>query len=426
MQLPEKFLLRMKDALGDGYTAFVNSYERPPLKAVRVNTLKISPSEFAKISPFPLGNSVPWEPNGFLVAEEKAGKSIQHSAGLYYVQEPSAMCSAPLLNVTAGEKVLDLCSAPGGKGTQLAQAMRGEGVLILNEINFSRAKILSQNVERLGVTNSAVISETPDRIAEHFTGYFDKIMVDAPCSGEGMFKKESSAISEWSEEAVTACAHRQELVLNSAQKALKPGGLLCYSTCTFAPEEDELQIEKFLNSYPNFKLLSMKKLYPHECEGEGHFVALMQKTDGVEGQTALFRANKPTKKQLEVYQELEKSVFTRDSFQNLHFSDGVLYSIPEYFPSLPFKTLRAGVRLAEIKGDRAEPNHSLSMCLTADDAPTVELDETTALSYLSGNTFACAENLKGWILATYLGYPLGWCKAVKGVAKNHLPKGLRI
>lgn len=209
MQLPEKFLSRMKETLGDGYDAFLNSYARPPFKAIRVNTLKITPTEFAKISPFRLGNSVPWEPNGYYVTEDKAGKSIHHSAGLYYVQEPSAMCSAPLLNVSPGERVLDLCSAPGGKGTQLAQAMRGNGVLILNEVNFTRAKILSQNIERLGVTNSAVISETPERIAEHFTGYFDKIMVDAPCSGEGMFKKESNAVSEWSEEAVYACAHRK-------------------------------------------------------------------------------------------------------------------------------------------------------------------------------------------------------------------------
>lgn len=258
MELPEKFLSRMKSTLGSGFDAFVSSYERPPLKAVRVNTLKITPSEFAKITPFPLGNSVPWEPNGFFVAEEKAGKSIQHSAGLYYVQEPSAMCAAPLLRASAGERVLDLCSAPGGKGTQLAQAMHGEGVLILNEVNFSRAKILFQNVERLGVINAAVISEAPERIAEHFEGYFDKVLVDAPCSGEGMFKKESTAIPEWSEEAIITCAHRQRLILQSAQRALKPNGLLCYSTCTFAPEEDEWQIDNFLKTHANFKLLCMQ------------------------------------------------------------------------------------------------------------------------------------------------------------------------
>ena len=426
MQLPEKFLSRMKSTLGSGFDAFVSSYGRPPLKAVRVNTLKITPSEFAKITPFPLGNSVPWEPNGFFVAEEKAGKSVQHSAGLYYVQEPSAMCAAPLLSASAGERVLDLCSAPGGKGTQLAQAMCGEGVLILNEVNFSRAKILSQNVERLGVTNAAVISETPERIAEHFTGYFDKVLVDAPCSGEGMFKKESTAIPEWSEEAVIACAHRQRLILQSAQRALKPNGLLCYSTCTFAPEEDEWQIENFLKTHTNFKLLSMQKLYPHECEGEGHFVALMQKLDGEECNTPQFRATQPTKKQLTAYRELEKSLLTRAPFQNLHFADGVIYSIPDYFPSLPFKTLRTGMRLAELKGERAEPNHSLAMCLTANDAPCIELDGQSALSYLSGNVVNCAENVRSWALATYLGYPLGWCKAVNGVAKNHLPKGLRI
>ena len=223
IELPQKFKERMSSILGEKYGDFISSYDRQPYKAIRINTLKITPEAFKEISPFEL-RPVPWEKNGFYVNEEKAGKSILHAAGLYYVQEPSAMCAAPLLSVKEGERVLDLCSAPGGKGTQLAQEMHGEGIIVLNDVNLSRAKILSQNVERLGIRNAVVISESPDRICDYFDGYFDKVLVDAPCSGEGMFLKEASAVTEWSEENVKACAKRQSLILDSAQKALKPNG----------------------------------------------------------------------------------------------------------------------------------------------------------------------------------------------------------
>ncbi len=415
IELPSAFKERMRGELGDKYADFIKSYDRAPYKAIRVNTLKISVEDFKKISPFEL-SPVEWEQNGFYVAEEKAGKTVLHAAGLYYVQEPSAMAAAPLLQVKAGERVLDLCSAPGGKGTQLAQAMNGEGIIVLNEINFSRAKILSQNVERLGVTNAAVISENPQKVCDYFAGYFDKVLVDAPCSGEGMFLKEESAVKEWSEENVRACANRQLLILDSAQKALKPNGLLVYSTCTFAPEEDEEQIENFLKKYPDFKLLSMKKLLPHECKGEGHFVALLQKTDGEEGRVPLFKLTPPPKNALAKFKD----------YGNLHTAGGIIYSVMPDCPSLPFKTLRVGVRLGEIIKDRVEPCHALAMSLSKERMNTVEVDEKTAVSYLGGNTFDCPQNIGGWAVVTYLGYPLGWCKAVNGVAKNHLPKGLRI
>ena len=271
-----------------------------------------------------------------------------------------------------------------------------------------------------------MVSESPERIAEHFEGYFDKVLVDAPCSGEGMFLKEESAIREWSVENVKACAQRQALILDCAQRALKPNGLLVYSTCTFAPEEDERQIESFLSKYKNFKLLSMEKLYPHECAGEGHFVALLQKTDGEEGTVAPFKPTFVDKKSLSEYRDFEKKYLHRAPFQNLHCAGDVIYSIMDDCPSLPFKTLRTGVRLGEIKSGRIEPCHSLAMCLENTQSNTVDVDEKIALAYLSGNTFDCPEKLSGWVLTTYLGYPLGWCKAVGGIAKNHLPKGLRI
>ncbi|MDE6691407.1 MAG: RsmB/NOP family class I SAM-dependent RNA methyltransferase [Clostridia bacterium] len=437
IDLPEKFRQRMRGQLGAAYDDFIKSYDRQPYKAIRVNTLKISVEDFKKISPFESLTPVPWEENGFYVEDEKAGRHILHAAGLYYVQEPSAMAAAPLLNVKAGERVLDLCSAPGGKGTQLAQQMCGEGIIVLNEINFSRAKILSQNVERLGITNAAVISENPQKVCDYFEGYFDKVLVDAPCSGEGMFLKEESAVKEWSEDNVRACANRQSLILDSAQKALKPNGLLVYSTCTFAPEEDEEQVENFLKKYPNFKLLSMKKLLPHECKGEGHFVALLQKTDGEEREVPLFKIKKPDKKVEWEWDDFRMhSLGYKCDFGNLHYTDETLYSMPKNLPELPFKILRAGLRLGEVRKSKYckvydfYPNPALAMALGKEWGMCFGVNEESAIEYLKGYQikYDDEDNLMqyGWFPLVYKGYPLGWCKLTENAAKNHLPKGLRI
>lgn len=425
IELPISFSERMKTELGDGYDAFIASYDRLPYKAIRVNTLKISVEEFKKISPFKL-KCVPWEECGFYIDSERAGKSFYHSAGLYYSQEPSAMSAAPLLEVTPDECVLDMCSAPGGKGTQLAQKMQGKGVLVLNEIEYSRAKILSQNVERLGIKNALVTNCSPQEIAEFLPEYFDKVLVDAPCSGEGMFLKEPSALTEWSESNVSACAVRQSKILESAKKALKAGGLLVYSTCTFAPEEDEIQIKNFLADNPDFTLIEMHKLLPHEVEGEGHFVALLKKNGESEGTAVKPFVASCNKKVEALWRDFEKHNLSV-KFNNLHQIRNNLYSLPDGCPCLPERALlRAGVCLCEIKGDRIEPSHSLAMCLSSDDAPSLNLDEKQTADYLHGLTLECPMELKGWVLATYKGFPLGWCKCVGGTAKNHLPKGLRI
>lgn len=424
IDLPQDFIERVRRSLGKDAEEFLASYDRQPYKAIRVNTLKISKEEFIKISPFTL-SPVAWEPNGFYVSEEKAGKTVYHCAGLYYVQEPSAMSAAPLLQVKAGEKVLDLCSAPGGKGTQLAQAMCGEGVIVLNEIDFSRAKILARNVERLGIKNALVTCAPPEKIADSFNGYFDKVLVDAPCSGEGMFLKEPNAVAEWSESNVKLCAARQERILECASNSLKGGGLMVYSTCTFAPEEDELQIEKFLSTHPQFKLLSQEKLLPHTCKGEGHFVALLKKEDGGEGNVRLIKPNANAKR-VEIYRSFERECLNV-TFKNLHIVGDGLYSLPDDCPDTAgLQVLRAGVPLGEFKGERFEPSHSLSMCLKSGEAKSVEVDEATALNYLRGLTFDCMQSESGWRLVTFNSFPLGWCKAVGGTAKNHLPKGIRI
>ena len=427
IELPEQFKKRMANLLGESFGEFLASYEQKPRKAIRVNTLKISVGEFIALAPLPLIKRVPWEENGFYVDSERAGKTVEHAAGLYYVQEPSAMCAAPLLNVKGGERVLDLCSAPGGKGTQLAQQMQGKGIIVLNEINFSRAKILSRNVERLGIRNAIVTCAPPEAIATAFAGYFDKVIVDAPCSGEGMFKKEEQAVQEWSESAVISCATRQKFILDCACKALRDGGLMVYSTCTFAKEEDEEQIDNFLSAHHEFTLIKSEKLYPHEVEGEGHFAALMQKNGGEAGALPYFVPQFKDSKLLKTYREFERACMENSpAFENLHLVGDTLYSIPENCPAVNVQTLRIGVRLGAFKNGRFEPDHSLAMAFRSGEANCIDVDEPVALAYLCGNTFDCDDNLSGWHVVTYNGYPLGWCKAVGGVAKNHLPKGIRI
>ena len=418
IDLPQEFLERMKGELGGEYGTFLQSYDRPALKAVRANALKITPEEFEKISPVPLDGKVPWEESGFYARGESLGKTVLHAAGLYYVQEPSAMCAVPELEVKRGERILDLCAAPGGKSTQIAQYMQGEGVLVANEIDFKRYGILKSNIERCGVKNAAVTCQSPENLADYYQNYFDRILVDAPCSGEGMFKKEDAAVREWSLKNVQACAARQAKILESAHKMLAGGGRLVYSTCTFAPDEDERQIENFLSIHPEYELIKTKKLLPHKVKGEGHFCAVLEKPSGERAEDFRLKAVKASDKK--EFEDFKKGVI-RAEFKNIvRIGDGV-YSLVDDFPA----ELKAGVKLGEVKNGRFEPAHALAMCLNKEEVNGVEVDEAVAIKYLRGLTFDCAEE-NGWRVVTYKGYPLGWCKVVNGVAKNHLPKGLRI
>ena len=427
--LPKLFIQNMKKQLPENeWEAFFAVYNEKPYKAVRLNPLKGDRQSLAKLLPF-LGESVPWEENGFYTGKEKLGGNPFHFAGLFYSQEPSAMSAAPLLEVQAGERVLDLCSAPGGKGTQLASKMQGEGIIVLNEPISSRAKILSQNIERMGITNAVVCSELPEKLYEKFVGYFDKILVDAPCSGEGMFRKNADeALSEWSEENIALCTERQKKILNEATKMLRKGGRLVYSTCTFATAEDEGQVCDYLKNHPEMRLLKQEKLYPHKIKGEGHFVALFEKTDGEEGKP--LRALRPAvgRASEQAYRDFEKSALASYKAKNLHEVNGVLYALPDsVFDWKGLQVLRVGVRLGEVKNGRFEPNHSLAVALKKEAFKNaVDLAETDGRveKYLRGETFE-AEIQNGWCAVCLAGYPLGWGKAVNGTVKNHFPKGLR-
>lgn len=417
INLPVEFLERMKADLGDEFGEFLKSYDRPAEKGLRVNTLKISVEDFSALAPVGLDGSVKWEKCGFYATGD-VGKTIFHAAGLYYVQEPSAMCAVPKLDINAGERVLDLCAAPGGKSTQIAQYMAGKGVLVANEIDFKRHLALKSNIERLGVRNAAVTCQSPENLANYYANYFDKILVDAPCSGEGMFKKEEAAVREWSPKNVLSCAARQAKILESAHKMLSVGGRIVYSTCTFAPEEDERQIENFLKLHREYKLIETDKLLPHRVRGEGHFFAVLDKTDGERREDfhQIF-----TEKRHKNLPDLQDFGVKSTRFHNITTIGESVYSLINNFPA----ELKAGAKLGEYKNDRFEPAHALAMCLTPEEIDGIEVDEKTATDYLRGLTFNCSAP-NGWRVVTHRGYALGWCKVVNGTAKNHLPKGLRI
>ncbi len=429
--LPQKFIEIMKKQLPENeWEAFFACYSQKPYKGVRLNPLKGGRVALNELLPF-LGEPVPWEKNGYYTDAERVGASPFHAAGAFYSQEPSAMCAAPLLEVKSGERVLDLCSAPGGKGTQLACEMRGEGIIVLNEPISARAKILSQNVERMGVKNAVVTNEYPEALASKFQGYFDKILVDAPCSGEGMFRKNAEeALVEWSEENVKLCTERQAFILDKATEMLKKGGRLAYSTCTFSEAEDEGQVWAYLQRHPEMRLLLQKKLYPHKEKGEGHFAALFEKTDRAGEWDSRIREAKRsvTPKSEKLYRAFERAFFREKFAFRLYEHNGVLYELPEgVFDWKGLQVLRVGVRLGEIKGERFEPSHSLATCVRAEECEnTVDLsaDDPRVERYLRGEEIDGGE-ANGWCLVCVEGYPLGLGKTVNGRIKNHLPKGLR-
>ena len=420
--MTDEYLRRMQKILPD-FEKYKACLDQAPYKGIRVNTLKISVSEFKEISPFAL-EQVEWEPDGFLIGEEKPGRSVYHDAGLFYVQEPSAMCAAPLLEVKPGERVLDLCSAPGGKGTQLAQSMRGKGILVLNEKIADRAKILLQNVERMGIVNAVVTNADPSELSERLEGYFDKVLVDAPCSGEGMLRKEAAAAENWSLSNVEMCAARQKKILESAANLVTPGGMLVYSTCTFSEEEDERNVEWFVREFPQFELLSQRKIYPHREKGEGHFAALFRRCDG---EKVRFKAWKPfaDKKNVASWKEFEREFLKKPLCgEFLTLGKNICLVPAELFSLDGLRVLRAGLLLGENAGKRFEPAHALAMGADRNNLTKIaDLDDEQILRYLHGEELP-PRDLQGWCVAAYHGYPIGLAKNA-GALKNHYPKGLR-
>lgn len=473
MQLPIAFVERMRLLLHDEFEDFLESYEKTQEQSLRVNTLKLTKEEFVRMNNWNL-EEVPWTSNGFYYpAENRPGKHPWHEAGLYYIQEPSAMAVGELAKAGPGEKVLDLCAAPGGKTTHLASGMQGEGLLVSNEIHPARAKILAQNVERMGIRNAVVTNEKPADLVKHFPEFFDCIVVDAPCSGEGMFRKDPEACEHWSPDNVIMCAERQEEILESAVRMLKPGGRLIYSTCTFAPEENEGTISGLLNKYPDFyvkKVAAYKgfgpghpewvaqggrpetkdtfRLWPHKLDGEGHYAAVLERM-GTSGNTEEViekvsgNRKKGGKKAAGSLPSVDKSVlklydqFVKENLESrpegvpVMFGDQ-LYLLPCELDLKGLKVLRAGLHVGTVKKNRLEPAHALALAVKAE-----EVKRTCALTsecepgeMSSAERFLRGEALNedgedGWNLVLVDGYPLGWGKRSGGVLKNHYPKGLR-
>ena len=427
--LPEAFLERMKVQLGEEYPEFLNSLERPRAVALRYNPLKgeAPTMDFA-------GENVPWEPMGFYYdPEARPGLHPYHEAGVYYLQEASAMAPVALLDPQPGERVLDLCAAPGGKTTQIAGRMMGEGFLLCNEINPKRAKILARNIERMGVANALVTNEHPEHLAERFPGFFDRVLVDAPCSGEGMFRKEEAAVTDWSQETVEMCARRQAEILHSAARMLKKGGRLVYSTCTFAPEEDEMAVAAFLESHPEFEPEVIEapwfvpvengghRLWPHKLLGEGHFAAVLRKNGGEEGDIAPCPAEKLPKEWVSFARELKIDL---PAGKAVSFGPNLFWA-PEDLPDMKrLKVMRPGLELGEVKKGRFEPAHALALWLN-DCANTVSFDAEgpEIREYMHGNVLS--GTAKGWCLIKAGDYSLGWAKGDGNQLKNHYPKGLR-
>lgn len=465
-QLPPAFTERMQALLQEEYEAFAASYREPAFQGLRVNPLKVDRERFLQLSPFAL-TPVPWCENGFRYPDgARPGKHPFHSAGLYYLQEPSAMSAAEALGAQPGEVILDLCAAPGGKSTQLAAALKGQGMLVANEIHPVRAKALSENLERCGVRNAVVTNETPERLLERFPAYFDRILVDAPCSGEGMFRKLPEAVEDWSPDKVTEC-HRMQLdILDAAAGMLKPGGTLVYSTCTFAPLENEQSIASFLLRHPEFALIPLPhpeffapgqpdwaapvisemtqtaRLWPHHLEGEGHFLAKLVKSPDAQ-------ASEPVKKRKEKRAQKGAPSGRKEALAAWrHFADEAvpfmsrkldddsafvtfgdqLYYAPQTGIDWDgLKVLRVGLHLGTVKKNRLEPAHALALALSADEAARVadfSADDPALLRYLKGEALP-REGANGWTLVTVNGFSIGWGKQADGQLKNHYPKGLR-
>ena len=453
--LPAAFVDQMKRLLGEeGFLEYLKALNAPSTRALRINLLRcpdgVPPCDIAG-----LGDAVPWAKGAYFVeGDARPGLSPLHEGGLFYLQEPSALSSASVLDAQPGEKVLDLCAAPGGKSTQLAAKMQGEGVIVCNEPIPSRAQILSRNIERMGVRNAVVTCAYPAQLAPHFPAFFDKIMVDAPCSGEGMFRRQIEARDEWQENSPRGCAERQMEILEEAAKMLAPGGRMVYSTCTFNDTENEGVLNRFLEIHPEFSLVPFAlpglpeaskgylHLYPHEIRGEGHFVSLLEKStdtpfsvdnaaaskknDRRRGKAELLRAGRGKQPpQPEIPDVLARNV----RLERLHLAGDSLWALPEGIDMerlAGLRVLRTGLLIARSEGKRLEPDHALAMALRpCEAARSAELDENQALKYQAGEALELGDLPNGYTLLCHRGVPLGWGKQAGGLMKNHYPKGLR-
>ena len=470
MNLPNNFEDRMKKLLGAEYESYLQCYTKPHFGGLRINTMKTAPKDFEHICPFSI-KRIPWVENGYYYdTGEQPSKHPYYYAGLYYIQEPSAMTPASLLPVQPGDKVLDICAAPGGKSTELGARLDGEGVLVSNDISNSRAKALLKNIELFGIRNAVVISEAPNKLVGYFPEYFDKILIDAPCSGEGMFRKSPAIIKNWEQYGVGYYNKLQKEIILFAARMLKPGGYMLYSTCTFSPEENEGTISYLLEQCPEFEVVNALpdelacretglsydgfdfgkpewiengsdalkhclRLWPHKLEGEGHFIALLRKRNcQQETHNRMIDRTKTTinnKKQLsEEALEFFKTLKLPVKPELLFVHEDRVYLLPEGLPDCKgLRILRQGLLLGEMKKQRFEPSQALASALKTEEYDKIirmSADDPNVIRYLKCEAIE-PEGVQedGWYLVCVENHPLGWMKVTKNHYKNKYLPGWR-
>lgn len=457
MNLPRAFEEKMETLLGDDYKNYVNCFDEPRHYGLRVNTEKISVEDFLKIAPWPL-ERVPWIKNGFYYDGENVqpAKHPYYFAGLFYLQEPSAMTPADRLPVSPGERVLDVCAAPGGKATELGAKLGGDGVLAANDLSSSRAKGLLKNLELFGIGNVLVLSEEPGRLVPYFREYFDKILIDAPCSGEGMFRKDKKMVRAWEEHGPEFFSKIQKSIIMQAAEMLRPGGMMLYSTCTFSPEENEQTIEYLLNQYPEFEICEMEgyegfaegmpeateekdeelkktvRIFPHRMKGEGHFLALLRKGPETP-HTAPAAGKTGTKKLPAELEEFLTCIRRKFDPARMDIRGERVYYMPDGLPDLKgVRFLRTGLLLGELKKKRFEPSQALAMNLKKEEYEfTLDLsvEDERVIKYLKGETLDVEDLVspkeKGWYLVCVDGFPLGFGKLGNQMLKNKYLPGWR-
>jgi 16S rRNA C967 or C1407 C5-methylase (RsmB/RsmF family)/NOL1/NOP2/fmu family ribosome biogenesis protein len=451
MNLPPDFLDKMQRLLGSEYEAFVGSLERPLHHALRFNTLKTDPTNHTL--PFTLTPVGDWEPAGFHLHDaDRPGNHPAHAAGLYYLQEPSAMTVSALADPQPGELVLDLAAAPGGKSTHLAARMGDTGMLVANDIDRQRVQHLAQNMERWGARQVLITNVTPPQLAGQFGPIFDRVLLDAPCSGEGMLRRTGG--HEWDEGLVAACARRQQSILDTAVSLVRTGGRLIYSTCTFSPEENEAVIGRFLQDHPRFdvetplaipgarpgrpdwangdpRLAQTVRFWPHHFPGEGHFVAVLRcrKTAETAATPSPFQPKRGDWRDFRHWRDFARTVLSVDwDEKRLHEANGRLYLLPENaIDTGSLYLVRYGVLLGELRRGYFRPSHHLALALRPQEVQDqLALTDDEAFNYLRGETWSVSGQTNGWRLLTINGAGLGWGKVVNGRLQNHYPRGLRL
>ena len=448
--LPVEFTERMKKLLGDEFESFISAVNGTPVKGFRVNTDKISLEDFQEINVFGK-ERIPYTENGFYLDYEKAGNHPYHHAGMIYIQEPGAMAPAECVEVEEDWKILDMCAAPGGKSTQLRNKLGEKGILVSNEIIPSRCKILTGNIERLGFRNCVTTCMDTSRLAKTFPETFDLIMVDAPCSGEGMFRKDDTAVAEWSEGNVRMCAERQAEILENAAKCLKDGGYIVYATCTFSLEENEMAVAAFLEKHPEFEIVPVKeevknntsdgvlfdgctcenihfarRFYPHKSKGEGQFMAVLHNKNEYYEVKKKSASSKPEKIDRTVYDFLDSTLSTYDKEKVIMYNGNPVYFTPD-FEIKKGTAFSCGVTIGEIAKNYIKPHHQFFMAMGKDFKRKIELtaDSEEMNKFLRGEEFV-TDCDNGWAVVMADGCAVGGVKVSGGKAKNHYPKGLRL